>query len=662
MSIEVLGPALFAKNGQGQLVSRVGTFFPRHRLVVTRPGIHASQRLALIDHLNQQRQAQSQPPLTPEQEAKEMACSVDLFFEPGVILIRPDPDDMELAFTADELLQELVSKRNVKFLCVFNPKVRQPIKERGEYWRISVLPQSVQEMRRLIADSKVAIQERPIYYYSRISGVRFVTFHEFARLEDWPAEELKSQLQEIAAHARRRNRLGFPEVDFFGADPLRFGARDFAGANFLALPESELRQTFAQLKEHFCEAVEARFRRDEPLDEVWRTQLFTRLVCLQDDLCAAEVLQGLSPEFFLQIEWLPGGRFEEGEFILDSVYAEADEGRSEGAVPAPCEPKARRFIFNFIREHGDLEYVNVGRLVHSLSVRRPVADGRREVYLAEMKPRGQATPEVRLLRILKWGVRERLDEGKSLLQALLESEEYADYVLDRRLGCRQLGMNLPGHISIRRVAEVYDGPREEFRGLTIYASYSERQYIGGIASDKLPAFKCAQDEYALRLARLLGKAAASNLIAGRTYDYGRRVVFDDGDEIILEDSNGLPRDLIVGDHSGAFGEYERPLGEFVRDYAKPVNRRLADVPRPRAFAEAYLSAFSTQFEHVQSDYRKRRRAFDAMFKHLPRNTQGSFAYRWECVLKRLDQTDAATLGQAIRKEITVLGLGSPPGE
>ena len=198
MSIEVLGPTLFEKNGQGELVSRVGTFFPRHRLLVTRPGIHASQRLALVDHLNRQRQAQDQPPLGPEQEAKEMACSVDLFFELGVILIRPDPDDMELAFTADELLQELVSKRNVKFLCVFNPKVRQPIKERGEYWRISVLPQSVQEMRRLIADSKVAIHERPIYYYSRISGVRFVTFHEFARLEDWPAEDLKRQLQEIA--------------------------------------------------------------------------------------------------------------------------------------------------------------------------------------------------------------------------------------------------------------------------------------------------------------------------------------------------------------------------------------------------------------------------------------------------------------------------------
>ena len=46
------------------------------------------------------------------------------------------------------------------------------------------------------------------------------------------------------------------------------------------------------------------------------------------------ILSGLSPEFFLQIEWLPGGRFEEGEFLFDSIYDEAAARPEDAIVPA----------------------------------------------------------------------------------------------------------------------------------------------------------------------------------------------------------------------------------------------------------------------------------------------------------------------------------------
>ena len=88
--------------------------------------------------------------------------------------------------------------------------------------------------------------------------------------------------------------------------------------------------------------------------------------------------------------------------------------------------------------------------------------------------------------------------------------------------------------------------------------------------------------------------------------------------------------------------------------AKPVNDRTAFVPHPRDFAESYLAAFREWFEHVQGDYRKRRRAFDNLFKHCRYDPAGSFAYRWECVLKRLDETDLHALLEAIRRHITVL--------
>ena len=55
-------------------------------------------------------------------------------------------------------------------------------------------------------------------------------------------------------------------------------------------------------------------------------------------------------------------------------------------------------------------------------------------------------------------------------------------------------------------------------------------------------------------------------------------------------------------------------------------------------------------------YRKRRSAFDHLFKHCKYDPAGSFAYRWECVLKRLDQTNAETLVEAITNQIKALKL------
>jgi hypothetical protein len=369
------------------------------------------------------------------------------------------------------------------------------------------------------------------------------------------------------------------------------------------------------------------------------------------------VLQGLGAEFFLQVEWLPGGRFEEGEFIFDSVFDEADRRDADRAVHALCDAKVKGFIFNLIREYGDLEYVNVGRIVRSLS-KRAQAIGRREVYIAELKPRGAPTSVLRFIRLLKWGIRERLNDGKELLQAMMENEDYVDYILDRRLGCRQLGMNLPPRITIQRVGEIYEGPRADLLGQLLHTPYGERDYLPGIATDKLPAWKYARDGYAERLARLLGRAAAPNLIVGRTYAGGTRVIFDDGDEVITEDEEGLPRELIAGDHSGAFDEYQRPLLGFAKDYARPVNDRLAKVPMPREFAAAYLEAFAERLHQIQDEYRKRRRAFDRLFKHCRYDPAGSFAYRWECVLRRLDQTDVPAVVQAVRQHIAVLGSGS----
>jgi len=46
--------------------------------------------------------------------------------------------------------------------------------------------------------------------------------------------------------------------------------------------------------------------------------------------------KGLAPNFFMQVEWLPGGRFEEGEFIFDPIFEEADANPNDPELARLC--------------------------------------------------------------------------------------------------------------------------------------------------------------------------------------------------------------------------------------------------------------------------------------------------------------------------------------
>lgn len=654
MQLQVIGPHPFARDEQGQQITRIGTLFPEHAVLYTLPpGVHAWQRLAFLELLNAQRAHQGAPPLSPAAEQTICTTAVDLVFESNLVLIRPDPERIELAIAADELLQSLVSKRQVQFLSVNDPRVRDAIKWRGEYWRLSSLPKTRDGKKRVVNSSRVAIGGLPIYYYNRLTGTRWLTYHEFEGLGQLDPAALAAHLQEIADHSARLNRLGRPELDFFAADLRRFGSKDFAGTAYAELAPEPLRQRFEELRTHFRSAVHEAYLRDDPNDKAWCERIISTIFLEGNEAQTEQILSGLSPEFFMQIEWLPGGRFEEGEFLLDPIFEEAAAHANDPEWQRFCDPRAKEIILNFTRDYGDLDYINLGCVPESLSLDRPQKQGRRGVYLAEFHVRNQPAPIRRFLRLQKWGVWEHLDEGKDLLQSIQESDEYTDYSLDRRLGCRQLGMNLCRRSVMRRLSEIYQGLNQHYRGHLIRTTYFERDYLPGIATDKLPLDRYSRPGYAVRLAELLGKAAAASMIVGRSLE-NQRPAFDDGDEVVLEGDSGLPEEILVADHSGAFTEYTLALENFAADYARPVNRRDTVVPRPEEFAQKYLKGFQDQFAHIQSDYRKRRRAFDTLFKHQKYDPAGSFAYRWECVLRRLDQTHVEAITEAIRRHIRVL--------
>lgn len=661
MSLEVIGPHPFELDEKGQLKTRIGSLFPSDRCLFTEvPGVHAWQRLRFIERLNAQREGLSLPPLTAEQEADVSANSVDLVFEPGMILIRPDPERMDLAFAADELLQEIVSKRQIRFLSVADLRVREAIKWRGEYWRIDSIPKDRAAKQKLVLESKVAIQGRPIYYYNRLIGTRWLTLQEFEGLGSLEDAALRAHLQEIGEYAVRRNRLGRPELEFFAADPEKIGPEDFSGS-FAEMAPEPLRGEYRKLRDRFRAAVPETLRVDGIQNASWSERMLETIFFEGNETQTEQVLTDLSPEFYLQIEWRPGGRFEEGEFIFDSVFDEAASDPQNAELSWLCDPRAKGIIFNFIREYGDLEYINVGCIRESLSRNRPQKQGRRSVYIAEFKSRTEVAARRRLLRLLKWGVWEHLDEGKHMLQAIKDSDEYTDYWLDRRLGCRQLGMNLTRRVLMRHLSEAYTGLEKRYHGQEIRTTYFEREFLRGIATDKVPLKKYSSEAYANRLARILGAAAASSMIVGRSLDGGASPVFDDGDELICEDTQGMPSQILVADHSGAFGEYQRPLVTFAEYYALPVNSRTRYVPSPESFADAYLQAFRDKFLNIQKDYRKRRRAFDTLFKHCRYDPAGSFAYRWERVLQRLDKTNVEILVAAVRDCIRLPEAAPVPG-
>ena len=645
MGPAILGEHPLARDERGNLRSRIATLFLRGGVLVTLPGIHATQRLAYTEFLNQERASKGLKSLTGEEELEEWDQSVDLIMENDTILIRPDPENMVAAFAADEILQQLVSKHKIRFLNVMDESVRQAIKERGECWRISPLPQSPEEMERMIREARIGIGGRAIYYYSLITGTRFLTFDEFTRLGALEPQALARHLNEIREYSGRNNRRHYREVDFFGTEG-SFGHESFGTTDFSQVDPHQLTTRYEEIRTAFRDSVSPELREDDPKNLEWRNRIFSALLGKRDETVADVILRGLSPEFFMQIQWLPGGRIEDGEFIFDSIFDELGKQPGNEDLAALCDEKAKGFIFNLIRDFGDVEYVNVGRVARSLS-RRPEAAGRRGVYIAEIKQRDLGEPVARVIRLQKWDIVDHLEEGTDILGAIMEAEEYTEYVLDRRLGCRQLGMSLPTSVTTRRIYQPYRGSRHEYEGQMIWFTYFERDYVGGVATDKIAAPKYRSNEFAIRFARLLGAAAAPSLIVGKA-DLNGKALFDDGDEVLVMDIDGMPIAIVTSDPTGTFVNYLNSFEESARDYARPASSRLALVPDPSAFAEAYLKAFAEHFMHIQQNYRDRKKGFEALFKHRKRDEGGSFAYRWEKVLERLERADARALAEHIQ--------------
>lgn len=646
MPITILGEHPLAMDDQGNLRNPIGTVFVGADVLITGRRSHFELRPVYTAYRNQQQTARGLPPLSEEDLFLEWLTAVDLILADGYVHIRPDPDNMKLAFEADLLLQEAIPKRLIKFMFVRNDKVQQSIRRRGEYWRVSPVPVSLDAIAEKIRRSRIALGGRAIYYYSATTGTRFLTVQEFAALGDLDDQELRLHMEEIRRYAALRNRFGYREISFFGADT-HLNVRDLVDGLGEGTTPADVRDSHARVLDRIRLAVPTALRVDNIEDSDWRNHMFACLMGEKFDAVADDLLKGVTPEFFRSIRWLPGGRIERGELVFDSVFSKTPGSPRDEHTHGLCDERVKGFICNYLREFGRLEYVNIGQLSPDLC-RHPRAGGHR-AYIAEVKHQGASEPVVRIIRVQTWGIREHLDKGMDLLPAILESEEYTEYILDRRLGCWQLGMPLPSRIDAHRLSETYTGKTVRHLGRRIWTTYFERDFIVGVATDKIAPARFQNEAFALAFARLLGQAAAPNLVVGRKGHAGR-IKFDGGDEVLILDADNMPQRIVVADHAGTFVDFESELDAFAGEYANPVTSRVGLLANPAAFADAYVGAFAEQFRHMQKTYRSQRRAFDSLFQNSKPGPK-TFSDRWAKALARMDRANGAALAERIRDAI-----------
>ena len=649
--MKILGEPIFAKDAEGRLMSRIGTIFFKTPGLVTRKGVHAMQRMMWLAEVNAQREAAGLAEMTPEEEDAELAESVDLIFTEEHVLIRPDPDHMDLAFRADEELQKLVSKRKIRFLNTHAAKVRNALRARGENWRMARAPISQEDMSRMILDSRVSIGCETVYYYNPATGTRYITASGYDALRKLPADRFRAQVEEIVRLISKRNRMGHPEVDLFPATTPIEIRQAFKTLEPAKLSDSELRAATDKIDLDWRMSLPVELREETVENFDWRNVMCQAITASPNETNAeeSELIQDISPEFYRQIEWLPGARVDRGEIIFDPLWDEYNRTR-DPELAVICDPRVRNILFNLSRLFGDVEYVNIGRIARSLA-RDPIAGARRgNVYIIQCKDKRRTDAQVFIIRFQKWGVAEHLDEGKDLLRSILEANEYSDYIMDRRLMCQQLGMNLPSRVGAGQFTEPYRGDNQ-YKGTTVRAYYFVRAYIPGTASDKIPPSKFRNPAFALRFAQLMGEAAALDLVVGRRSSENKENLFDKNYETVQMGPDGLPACVRITDHAGSFVNYLHTFEDSVAPYANVVRRRVKMVADPEAFAEAYVTAFERKLAETQAKYRERRRAFDELFVHRPFDVAGSGAYRWAKTLERLDQCDPANVANCLREAI-----------
>ncbi|HYA40641.1 MAG TPA: hypothetical protein VEF34_05030, partial [Syntrophobacteraceae bacterium] len=333
----------------------------------------------------------------------------------------------------------------------------------------------------------------------------------------------------------------------------------------------------------------------------------------------------LSPEFHLNVKWLPGA----------SVVA--DELRFDTGV----HNRVRGLISHFWEKSGDLLSINVGRVEQSQSSRNPSGEKgeKREVYVVVTTTRDE-TDSIRIIRLIKWDVFHRIMLGIPLDQAIADTVKYRNYIFDRLHAAAMLGFPILSYTDIRL--------DEHVPGLgAIPAFFFQRQYIAGIVTDKIPIFCYKNPKFIENLSGLLGETAAFSLVLGRSSPSTGRIFYDDGDEVIQLNSICVPVRLIIIETTGSFADWTTPLLAMLPQclirFRAHLDRAFSSGAPPHLiktsiamFAEAFCKKVSATREIAFAPNVR------SLFDDRPPE-QGGMRDRWEGIIHRLETADVKQL-------------------
>ena len=248
--------------------------------------------------------------------------------------------------------------------------------------------------------------------------------------------EALARLREILNLFQRENSRGSRELSFFLPADVSLDFADLEEVVCLleALPASEnaekVQRAFDRFASHFAQSAGAELMVDDYHNPVWRTTMFCRLFDINEEEIEEWALD-LSPEFHLNVKWLPGASIVGDELRFDPGVHHRVQG----------------LISHFWEISGGLLSINVGRIEESQSTRETSGE-EREVYLVVMTTRDQQD-SIRIFRLIKWDVIHRIKMGIPLEQAVAETIKYRNYIFDRLHAAAQLGFPILSYSDIR---------------------------------------------------------------------------------------------------------------------------------------------------------------------------------------------------------------------
>jgi hypothetical protein len=638
--ITVIGDDFLAKDHAGRPLNTLATVFPGFHLAVTgRNEIHGMQVDRAIDYLKSNIPGAETSPLT-ENICRDAVC-VNIY--PKRIILRIEQDNIGKGLAADLLLQRFVPKAAIQFTGIHIPEVRKALRLRGEIWRFSPPPIVERDFTDLLCHCKTRIGTWVRFFHNKHTGEHVLTYQEAEAIRPlFPhhAHDALASIREIIHLSRLFNHQGYPELSFLAPAGKLPDVRILEeAAAILAVDENsgELPDRpghraekpwilYERFLREFADLAGPELLRDDPGNALWKATVLCRLYNI-DERTTAEWALGLGPEFYLNIRWMPGALIA-GEKI-----------RFEPETP----DRIRRLIEYYLRARNDFLSINVGCIVAPLTDRNQAGE-EREVFIVTLGLPDDRK-DIRHIRMSKWDVVHRIKQGLSLEQAINDTRIYRDFIIDRLTAMRALGLPIPDFKEI----DIQD----EFGTDMIPVYYFERDYIPGIATDKIPSFFYSRAGFISQLAFFLGQAAAASLVLGRTDPRSNQLYYDDGDEIIRLDASGFPVAFMLLETTGSFKDWTTPIENMLPHCIEHLAGHMEKARQQGIAQHEFPIALRSFCDGLKNEIRRMQMLLDdpagtirVLFADRTSENEG-IRRRWEGVLDRLGRTDPGYLEEII---------------